>query len=183
MPIYTRRGDRGTTRLYGTRDAVSKTSRRVNALGGLDELSAQLGVVLVQCPDGRARRQLQRIQHDLFEIGAEIASPGSSSPFKLRKNATKRLESWIDYYWKNLPPLANFIFPGGSAGGAQAHVARTVCRRAERALVELSGVESLNPNILSYINRLSDFLLALARWINHKEGVGEEIWVSKKQKK
>lgn len=184
MSIYTRRGDNGTTRIYGTRESKRKDEPRIASLGGLDELNAQLGVVLVLCRDGRAKRELARIQRILFEIGAELGTStrqtGSNMPppFRLRKSAAARLERWIDFYWKNLPPLANFIFPGGSETGAQVHVARTVARRAEREIVKLSQTERVNPNILSYINRLSDYLLAAARWVNHQEGVGDVIWIS-----
>ncbi|MEK7182533.1 MAG: cob(I)yrinic acid a,c-diamide adenosyltransferase [Patescibacteria group bacterium] len=179
MPIYTRRGDRGTTRIYGTHTPVSKTDPRVAALGTIDELNAQLGLVLVHCKDRRVRKQLLRIQQDFFEIGAELATaPNETPPFKLTKNAVSRLERWIDAYWKNLPPLANFIFPGGSMSAAQLHVARTVARRAERKIVEFSHTSSVNPTILSYLNRLSDFFLVAARWVNHREGVGDVVWSS-----
>lgn len=184
MSIYTRAGDRGSTRVYGTRERISKTDRRIASLGGIDELNAQLGVVLVKCGRGRARRELLRVQRDLFEIGAEIATaPPETPPFKLGKSAIARLERSIDFYWKALPPLSNFIFPGGSQTSALLHVARTVARRAERELVNFSQSEfSVNPNILSYINRLSDYLLALARWMNKEEGVGDVIWSSSKKR-
>lgn len=181
MPIYTRRGDRGTTRIYGGKN-IRKTDSRIRALGSLDELNSHFGLILAQLTDRKwrgERAKLSRLQQDLFEIGSEIAaSNAADAPFKLRKSSITRLERWIDEYWKKLPPLANFIFPGGSRGGAQAHVCRTVARRAELAVVALSEEEQINPNILSYLNRLSDFLLALARWVNKLEGVEDVIWSS-----
>lgn len=197
MAIYTRRGDTGTTRIYGSRDSFRKTDSRIVALGAVDELNAQLGMLLVHCTprggnaSGRADRaykitqkQLLILQQELFEIGAEIATaPGAKFPFKLGKGKVGRLERWIDFYWGRLPTLSNFIFPGGSLAGAQAHVTRTVCRRAERALVELAAVEKVNPNVLSYLNRLSDFLLALARWVNKLEGVDDVRWSGTSKKR
>ena len=197
MPIYTRRGDTGTTRIYGSRDSFRKTDSRIVALGAVDELNAQLGMLLVHCTprggnaSGRADRaykitqkQLLILQQELFEIGAEIATAQTAKPpFEMGKNKTRRLERWIDFYWKKLPPLSNFIFPGGSLAGAQLHIVRTVCRRAERVVVELAAAEKVNPNILSYLNRLSDFLLALARWVNKLEGIGDFRWVGASKKR
>ncbi|MBI4059180.1 cob(I)yrinic acid a,c-diamide adenosyltransferase [Candidatus Microgenomates bacterium] len=183
MSIYTRRGDTGQTSLYGSRERYAKTDTRFVALGTIDELNAHLGLVSSGCTDRRVKRELTAIQQTIFEIGAEIAaSNAASATFKLKKSATTRLEKWIDFYWNKLPPLANFILPGGSEAAAQTHIARTVCRRAERAIVRLNDKESVNPNILTHINRLSDYLLALARWVNYLEGVGEIIWQGAKKK-
>lgn len=184
MPIYTRRGDLGTTQIYGSKDRRSKSDPRINALGTIDELNAQLGLALVYCRDRRLRRELTHTQQDLFEIGTQLATPsGETSLFTTQKSDTARLERWIDYYWSKLPPLANFIFPGGSAVGAQLHVARTVCRRAERVVVKLTQEEDVNPTLLGYLNRLSDFLLTAARWANKIEGVEEAVWSSAGKKK
>lgn len=181
MPIYTRTGDKGYTRIYGTRDKVSKTDRRFGALGSLDELASQLGLVSSHLPDGGAKDKILRIQRELFEIGSELATaPSQKPPFKLGKSAISRLERWVDFYWKDLPPLANFIFPGGTVASSHAHVARTVCRRAERECISFASENKVNENILAYLNRLSDFLLALARFLNHKEGVEDVVWKSKK---
>ncbi|MBI2405486.1 cob(I)yrinic acid a,c-diamide adenosyltransferase [Candidatus Microgenomates bacterium] len=184
MPIYTRRGDTGTTRIYGSRDRHSKSGSRINALGTIDELNAQLGLVLVHCRDRRLSGQLARIQQDLFEIGAQLATaPGEPLPFTITKSDIVRLERWIDSYWDRLPPLVNFVFPGGSLSAAQLHVARTVARRAERVVVKLSKEEALSAHILAYINRLSDFLHVAARWANKVEGVEDVIWSSVSSKK
>lgn len=185
MSIYTRRGDRGTTRIYGNRSFISKADFRIKCLGAIDELNAQLGLAHVHCQNRELGRKINLVQQDLFQIGAELASVDSSAQFKLNKSVTTRLERWIDEYWKNLPPLANFIFPGGTIASAQLQVARTVCRRAERELVELAQTKAdlpasrwINPNILAYINRLSDFLLAASRWANKIEEVGDVVWIS-----
>lgn len=187
MAIYTRRGDRGTTRIYGNRSFISKADSRIKCLGAIDELNAQLGLAHVHCPNRGLGRKINLVQQDLFQIGAELASVDGSAQFKLNKSVVIRLERWIDEYWKNLPPLANFIFPSGTIASAQLQVARTVCRRAERELVELAEKESasqwINPNILVYINRLSDFLLAAARWANHLEKVPDQVWISTSKKK
>lgn len=183
MPIYTRTGDKGSTRIYGTRDRVSKTDSRFGALGTIDELNSQLGLVSSICSDRGTKSRIARIQQDLFEISSEIATaPGAKLPFKFRKAPAARLERWIDEYWKQLAPLANFIFPGGSISASHAHVARTVARRAERMVVEFSQEQDVNPNILGYINRLSDFLLALARYLNKIEGVKDIVWSGSKKK-
>lgn len=182
MPIYTRRGDKGTTRLYGKQESISKTDPRINTLGAIDELNAQLGLALVQCTDRGVQDRIHRLQQDLFEIGAEIAAWEGVSPFKLRKSAITRLERWIDFYWEKLPPLSNFVFPGGTQTSAQLQVARTVARRAEREIVGLSQDQKLNPHIIAYLNRLSDFLLTLSRWANKLGGVGDVIWISTKKK-
>lgn len=194
MSIYTRRGDQGTTRIYGNRSFISKADFRIKCLGAIDELNAQLGLAHVHCQNRELGKKINLVQQDFFQIGAELASVDGSAQFKLNKSVIVRLERWIDEYWKNLPPLANFIFPGGTIASAQLQVARTVCRRAERELVELAEKESarfaarrasrrINPNILAYINRLSDFLLAASRWANHLGKVPDQVWVSTAKKR
>lgn len=183
MPIYTRGGDRGLTRIYGTRDRLSKTDSRFGALGTIDELNSQLGLVSGVCSDRGTKSRIARIQQDLFEISSEIATAaGTKPPFKFGKAPINRLERWIDEYWKLLPPLANFIFPGGSIPASHTHIARTVARRSERLVVEFSQDQDVNPNILTYINRLSDFLLALARYLNKMENVSDIVWSSASKK-
>ena len=183
MSIYTRRGDRGTTRIYGSKTRVSKTDRRVIALGAIDELNAQLGAASSFLSDNsELRKKVRNIQEDLFAINSELAT---AEGFKFRKNSTTKLEKMIDFYWKKMPPLANFIFPGGTSAGAQFQVARTVWRRAERAVIRLDQELGLprgavrrgvNKNILSYINRLSDCLHTFSRWANYEAGIADDIW-------
>jgi cob(I)alamin adenosyltransferase len=179
MKIYTRTGDSGETGLFGgTR--VKKSDPRVAAYGEVDELNACLGVVQAQADvDGSVRDMLQHIQKDLFAIGAQLADPAEKISERVTKTAvgaadTARLESWIDTLEAGLPPLRRFILPGGSTGGAQLHLARTVCRRAERAIVGLGPI--IDQSLLTYVNRLSDFLFVLARAVNHRTGQGEIEW-------
>ena len=185
MSIYTRRGDRGATRIYGSKNGIAKTDRRIIALGAIDELNAQLGVASsflsyraggTHGPEANdLKKKVRAIQADLFAINSEIAT---AQGFRFRKNSTTRLEKLIDFYWKKMPPLANFIFPGGTPAGAQFQVARTVCRRAERAVLRFNEQEKINPNILSYVNRLSDAIHTFSRWANHQAGIPDDIWRS-----
>lgn len=143
-------------------------------MGAIDELNAQLGVASSFLANGDGlKKRIRAAQKDLFCINSELAG---AEGFKFRKSATTRLEKWVDFYWKKMPPLANFIFPGGTPAGAQFQVARTVCRRAERAVVKLDEEARINPNILSYLNRLSDVLHTFSRWANHESGIKDDIW-------
>lgn len=182
MKIYTRTGDGGETALFdGTR--VQKSDARVATYGDVDELNAWLGVarsMLGDEPDGRPRLSdiIERIQRDLFALGARLADPAHRIADRVTKAAISeedvtRLERWIDTLEEELPPLRRFILPGGCPAGAALHVARTVCRRAERAMVALGGLE---PELLTYINRLSDLLFVLARAVNHRQGRSEVEW-------
>lgn len=182
MPrIYTRTGDGGLTSLYGGQ-RIPKFKTRLEVVGTLDELNANLGVALTEIEDEPMREQVLSIQNTLFNIGAEVAEGGTKVkrmiPDELRvtKGQDKELESWIDAYDQELEPLTGFILPGGSAGGARLHVARAVCRRAERLLAKLAEEEDGNPHSLVYINRLSDFLFVLARTVNAGAGVTEPYW-------
>lgn len=168
--IYTRTGDEGLTGLAdGTRRP--KDDLRIEAVGTLDELNAAIGVVAAY-PEAEAERPLlQAIQRTLFDLGAELAAPGSG---RLADDATAALESAIDRIDGVLPPLKAFILPGGNLAGAQCHLARTLCRRAERALFRLARHEKVNSPSLTYLNRLSDLLFVLARWLV-REGGGEEV--------
>jgi cob(I)alamin adenosyltransferase len=179
--IYTKTGDEGETSLLGGK-RVSKGCVEMEVIGELDELNAALGVVL----SFRAERSeaeeslylfLQSIQRDLFKIGSEIASlqtPLNENIEKIGENKILELENKIDELWSELPELKNFILPGGSAVGAHLHLARTVCRRAERQLVAFGKNTPIRPELNKYLNRLSDFLFAAARWVNYKEGINEE---------
>lgn len=178
MRIYTRKGDDGTTDLLGGR-RVSKDSRRVEAYGSVDELNAYLGLAQVHLrAHPRFAEMLQQIQNDLFTAGAELATPvGRAVPVApIGEAHVQRLETWIDEMEGNLPPLRHFILPGGSPGAAALHVARTVCRRAERRVVTLYRTEAGNPHLIIYLNRLGDLLFVMARAVNAAEGVQDVIW-------
>ena len=174
--IYTKGGDRGETSL-GDGSRVAKDDLRVAAYGDVDELNAVLGLVLCEADDALAAG-LSRLQNDLFDLGADLCVPqppeetppdgGAPGKSRLRVTAAQvtALEEWIDRVNAALPPLTSFILPGGSRLAAQLHVARTVCRRAERAMVALARAQTLNPAALHYINRLSDLLFVLARAAN-----------------
>ncbi len=185
MKIYTKTGDGGDTGLYGgTR--VSKADPRVAAYGDVDELHAYLGLsraTLLQSGEAELAAMLERIQRDLFGLGARLADPGHRIAERVTKaavtaNDVTRLEGWIDGLEATLPPLARFILAGGSEGGASLHVARTICRRAERAMVALLAAEkgAFEPDLLIYINRLSDLLFVMARRANQRAGTPEIEW-------
>ncbi len=179
MKIYTRTGDSGDTALFdGTR--VLKSDGRVAAYGDLDELNAWLGLVRAHLPDGDLATQLQQIQRDLFAVGARLADPSHRIAGRVTKAAVSmedvaRLEGWIDEYDASIPPLGRFILAGGAPAGAALHVARTVCRRAERAMVQL-GEGAFENELLQYVNRLSDLLFTMARAVNHRAGIAEIEW-------
>jgi len=180
MKIYTRTGDAGDTGLFGgTR--VRKSDPRVAAYGDVDELNACLGVVRAQAGlDADVSDLLAHVQKDLFAIGARLADPAGRIADRVTKVAVgpddiQRLEGWIDRFEADLPPLRKFILPGGGAPGALLHLARTVCRRAERAIVGL-GAASVDPHVVVYVNRLSDLLFVLARAVNHRAGQAETEW-------
>lgn len=182
--IYTRTGDDGTTGLVdGSR--VSKMDTRLIAIGEVDEANSALGVAIqaLEVDEGNSQlvAGLRRIQNDLFDLGADIATPGESfepSPMELRIVADQVtwLESAIDAANDQLPPLSSFILPGGSPAAAHMHMARAIVRRAERALVAASLVVGINPHALTYLNRLSDYLFVLCRLINSTRG-GDILWV------
>ncbi|MGR8948346.1 MAG: cob(I)yrinic acid a,c-diamide adenosyltransferase [Gammaproteobacteria bacterium] len=170
--IYTKTGDKGTTGL-GDGERISKTDPRVAAMGDIDELNSLLGVLICELPQGAMADALLLIQHDLFDLGGELSIPGSSL---LPADGVSRLESLIDDYNEDLPPLKEFILPGGSRGAAQCHLARATCRRAERRIVALSLDAEVNETSLKYINRLSDLLFVLARVISRLDGGAEVTW-------
>ena len=179
MKIYTRTGDRGETGLFdGTR--VAKSDSRVATYGDVDELNAWLGFVRAGLSDHQLGGMLERIQRDLFALGARLADPTSRIAARVTKAAVTsediaRLEQWIDELETELPPLRRFILSGGSASGAALHVARTVCRRAERAMVAL-GPDAVEADLLTYVNRLSDLLFVMARAANRRGGAAESEW-------
>ncbi|MBI5156258.1 cob(I)yrinic acid a,c-diamide adenosyltransferase [Candidatus Peregrinibacteria bacterium] len=193
MSIVTRTGDKGLTGLYGT-DRVSKASERIEAYGTVNELNAFLGVVLSEnnLPKN-IHAQMERVQHLLFTVGADLAKPlatvtagrtpapdkkGESHALpknekRIRENHVGTLERWIDELEPTIPPRNSFILPGGSKPGSALHLACTVCRRAERCIVALKEKEPINPQCLIFVNRLSDYLFLTAQAANRVEGVEE----------
>jgi cob(I)alamin adenosyltransferase len=159
---------------------VRKDSPRVEAYGTVDELNACLGMICAQLPDGEVLQCLRRIQIELFDLGADLATPVTAVTRKdiprAREEQTLRLEEWIDRYEEELPPLTRFILPSGSMAGATLHFARTVCRRAERQVVTLEQTEQVNPELIRYLNRLSDLLFVLARLVNQRALMPETTW-------
>lgn len=179
MKIYTKTGDNGETGLYGG-ERVPKDAPRVRAYGSVDELNAALGMVRAQLGDSDLDSQLGSIQNALFDVGADLATPASSS---YRKNISPideadvtHLETLIDRFDAELSPLQNFILPGGDPAAAAAHLARTVARRAERDVISLAAQEEVNTHLRTYLNRLSDLLFVFARLINMRQGVSETRW-------
>jgi cob(I)alamin adenosyltransferase len=179
VKIYTRTGDRGETGLFdGTR--VSKSDPRVDAYGAVDETNAWLGLVRAAGLDAELNGMVETIQRDLFAVGARLADPsqliaGRVMKAAVRPEAIGQLEQWIDALEATLPPIRRFILAGGSPAGAALHVARTVCRRAERRVVSL-GVDAVEPEVVAYLNRLSDLLFVMARAANHRAGSKEIEW-------
>lgn len=170
--IYTRQGDKGTTRL-GDGSPVSKHNPRVESYGNVDELNSVIGLIGGhELPDGM-KEILNRIQHDLFDLGGELCIPGHSM---IKGDRVQHLEEVIDELNRNLVPLEEFVLPGGTQAAALCHVARTVCRRAERSLVALSQTEEITELALSYLNRLSDLLFVMARSINKNAGLPDVLW-------
>ncbi|MEK0427820.1 MAG: hypothetical protein RL001_347 [Pseudomonadota bacterium] len=170
--IATRTGDDGTTGLGdGTR--THKNALRVQAMGDVDELNSQIGVLLCEDMPADLREELITIQHDLFDLGGELCIPG----FTMIKEAQViRLDELLEKYNATLPALSEFILPGGSRAAALAHVCRTVCRRAERVIVSLGHEETLNPQPRQYVNRLSDLMFVLARVLNRYAGGSDVLW-------
>jgi len=187
--VYTRFGDAGQTML-ASGDTVPKSSSRVRAYGEVDELNATIGLVRCELArDPRAERErdfcaavdreLARIQQELFNLGAELATPAAvegGARLKVDNRHIEALERSIDHYNEPLAPLRSFILPGGGPTGAAAHLARTVCRRAERQAVELGAVEPIRGEALRYLNRLSDWLFVIARAVATKLGYDEVLW-------
>ena len=171
MKIYTRTGDLGQTSLFGgTR--VAKSDPRIEAYGTVDELSSFLGAIT-------GNDEIGAIRSDLFEIGAHLASPGTSRFPGVETSRIEDLERAIDAMERELTPLTTFVLPGGSAAAAQLHVARTVCRRAERRVVALEDDSPATQSTITYLNRLSDYLFVAARFANHRAGVADVPWTKR----
>ena len=187
MKIYTKTGDKGKTSLFSG-ERVSKANSRVEAYGDVDELNSVLGTLAASfsedAPD--VRRAVEQVQRELFCVGGRLATTPDSAHFEelpeLDEGAVKRLETEIDRMQKALPPLKGFIIPGGHPSACRAHVARTVCRRAERHLIAMLETTDLGPTgeklsrMGTYLNRLSDYLFVLARYCNHLHGVKDTLW-------
>lgn len=184
MKIYTKTGDKGQTALYGgTR--VSKASARVESYGNIDELNSFIGMAKCEITDEKVISQLKKIQFDLFTLGSESATPTdkltlangkSRLNLMISEEEIQELENWMDEYEPQLEPLQYFILPGGGKGATALHVCRTVCRRAERSLVFLNESEEVRPELIKYLNRLSDYLFVLARYVSKLLGDNEEFW-------
>ena len=177
MSIYTRTGDKGKTSLFSGQ-RVSKSDLRVEAYGTVDELNSAIGVAIAEISNikyqiSNIKKELVQVQKDLFEIGSALAQSGI-------RNLDQRVEDFekmIDEMTGKLPPLQNFILPGGGGAGSVLHFARTVCRRAERRIVALSEKGKVSSDIIVYLNRLSDLLFTMARFVNYKEKKKEIVWI------
>ncbi|GAB5409454.1 MAG: cob(I)yrinic acid a,c-diamide adenosyltransferase [Balneolaceae bacterium] len=180
MKIYTKKGDSGQTSLYGGQH-VSKHSVRIESYGTVDELNSILGMVLSHSPSSKTQAYLSTVQEQLFVLGADLATPFSKKTRinRISNSEIEFLEQAIDEMEDELPPLKNFILPGGTQAGAAIHYSRTVCRRAERKAVECHEEEYLTPESIIYLNRLSDFLFVLGRFENHISGTVEVPWIPK----
>jgi len=186
MAIYTRTGDKGKTSLFNGQ-RISKDSSRIEAVGTVDELNSIIGVALAEIQNSKVKSQnyklklkieLEKIQNDLFNIGSNLANPKLilNSQLSTLNSRVKDFERFIDRMTQNLPPLKNFILPGGGKAGSMLHLARAVCRRAERRVVALSNLGYVDKNMLIYLNRLSDLLFTMARFSNFREKKKETIW-------
>ncbi len=180
--VYTRSGDEGRTGLIGGQ-RVPKDDPRIEAYGSVDELNSALGVALASDLSERLEAEVKRIQNELFHLGADLATPADSRDSaagpRIADRHVEALERLMDKLNEDLGPLQNFILPGGCPGAASLHLARTICRRAERRLVTLAARESVSPVALRYLNRLSDALFVMARYENHARGVTDVYWQSR----
>lgn len=185
MKIYTRTGDKGETSLY-TGQRVPKNDPTIEAIGTVDETNSAIGVALAMMPrDAKfstIREQLETIQHALFDVGASIATPrtkaatGKLEKTRFDEEATHRLEKWMDSFEDQLAPLKSFILPGGQSAGAMLHLARSICRRAERLILPLNLQADVSDSVLVYLNRLSDYLFMVSRVVNHMMDCPETLW-------
>jgi cob(I)alamin adenosyltransferase len=187
MRIYTKTGDRGETSLFGGK-RVKKDNLRIEACGTVDELNSVIGVVRSMRVFREIDKVLEGVQNDLFVLGADLATPvwkvqKRAREARIRENHVKAIEAIIDRIQAKLPPLRRFVLPGGSVVASHLHLARAVCRRAERRIVKLSQTEAINPIAIAYLNRLSDLLFVLARLVNRKAKAAEIHWQGVKDKR
>jgi cob(I)alamin adenosyltransferase len=177
--VYTRRGDQGQTSLVGGQ-RVSKASTRLEAYGTVDELSSHLGLLAAMLPEGHEKDLVERIQNNLFNVCTNLATDQDQTELYpsayLPEGAIKELEDEVDSIMHELPERQGFILPGGTQEAAQAHVCRTVCRRAERRIVALAEEATVSPEVQQYVNRLSDYLFILAKKLNFLAGKSEKVW-------
>ncbi len=180
--VYTRTGDDGTTAL-GTKKRVSKDSDRIEAYGTVDELNSVIGVAIASGLDDRLLKELRLVQNELFHLGSDLCIPDEDKAEMpvpcIEARHVERLEALMDELSEELPALENFILPGGSVGAGHLHVARCVCRRAERRLISLGHHEAISEDTVRYVNRLSDTLFVMARYENKARGVDDVCWDSK----
>ena len=184
MKIYTKTGDKGETALYGgTR--VSKASARVESYGTIDELNSFIGFAKTEITVEKVLNQLKKIQFDLFTVGSESATPTdkltlangkSRLSLVISETEIEELENWMDDFEEELQPLQYFILPGGGKAATSLHICRTVCRRAERSLVFLNETEAVRPELIKYLNRLSDYLFVLTRYMSKINNESQEYW-------
>ena len=170
--IVTRTGDAGTTGL-GDGSRVAKDAARIDAIGAVDELNSSIGVLLAEAVPDEVAACLVDVQHDLFDLGGELSIPGYAA---VTADHVARLEAAVEQFNATLAPLKEFVLPGGTRAAALAHVARTVCRRAERSLVHLGNAETVSEPSRRYVNRLSDLLFVIARWLNASAGRPDVLW-------
>lgn len=178
MKIYTKTGDDGTTALFGA-GRVKKDAIRIESYGTVDELNSVIGLVRCHSKDAEMDNIYAALQNELFTLGADLATPmdvKSDYIVRIKNENTVRLEKLIDSFDSRLSELTNFILPGGTPASSYLHLARNVCRRAERLTVKLSKEEPISVHVLTYLNRLSDLLFVLARWENTKNGVADTVW-------
>ncbi len=177
MKIYTKTGDQGQTGLLGG-DRVSKDSLRIHAIGEIDELNAYVGVCCLVVEDDTLKSMLIRVQNHLFDIGSELACPpnGKFDFTSVSASQISQLERELDEMEAELPPLKQFILPGGSVPSAHLHLLRTICRRAERAILALHSINPVRSELIIYVNRLSDWIFCISRLVNHRLGVEEQKW-------
>lgn len=177
MKIYTRAGDDGRTALIGGQ-RVAKDDPRIAAYGDVDQLNATIGVSRAMTPPVDIDQSLERLQHELFSVGAELAAPDAASRGleAIGQEQVHRLEAEIDQFDATLPPLKNFILPAGSPASAALHAARCACRGAERSVVALTGQQQVRPDLVRYLNRVSDLLFVLARAANAAAGTPDVVW-------
>ncbi len=181
MKIYTKTGDKGETGLFGG-ERVPKDHLRINAYGTIDELNAFIGLTISELNSTEIREVLTDLQKKLFVVGSDLATPENEKNKKINVSRTsqdfiKKAESDIDRFTEKLDELRNFILPGGSKGSALLHICRTICRRAEREVVSLKKTESINENIVVFLNRLSDLLFVLSRYENKVSGIPDTKWI------
>lgn len=177
MKIYTRTGDDGSTGLFGA-GRVAKSDPRIEAFGAIDELNAQVGIARTLPLPPQCDEVLNALQNRMFDLGAELATPDANArgTASLQDTHVAEVERWIDQFESELPPLRAFILPGGSPGAAALHLARCICRRAERRVIALAQLANVRPTVLRYVNRVSDLLFVMARFTNAELGQTDVLW-------